>query len=271
MWKSSCRFIIFLSLLFQTFATAQNEKAAIPLKQLLDEIAQQHQVNFNYIEDEIVIFKIVPPAKKLTLEAKINYIKKETKLLFALINKKYFTISNDQQVDKPLCGFLIDAESKLPIENAIVSIKNTSTETATNEKGYFELPIVSPNDILFRHQSYESKSIEARDLYVSNCPSLFLNPVLQELTEVVAQQYLTTGISKKKDGTIEIKPKKFGILPGLIEPDVLQTLQQIPGIYSADETITNLNVRGGTHDQNLFLWNGIRMFQTGHFFGLMFL
>lgn len=269
MWKSSCRFIILLSLLFQTYATAQNEKAAIPLKQLLDQIGLQHEVNFNYIEDEIVIFKIVPPPKKLTLKAKINYIKKETKLKFSVINQKYYMISNNHKVDKPLCGFLIDAETKLPIENAMVSIKNTSTETATNEKGYFELPIISPNDIVFKHQSYESKSIEARDLYVSDCLTLILNPVIQELTEVIAQQYLTTGISKKKDGTIEIKPKKFGILPGLIEPDVLQTLQQIPGIYSADETITNLNVRGGTHDQNLFLWNGIRMFQTGHFFGLI--
>ena len=46
-------------------------------------------------------------------------------------------------------------------------------------------------------------------------------------------------------------------------------MQQIPGVYSADQTISNINVRSGTHDQNLFLWNGIRLFQTGHFFGLI--
>ena len=86
---------------------------------------------------------------------------------------------------------------------------------------------------------------------------------------MVTQRYLTTGIYKKNDGSLEIKPRKFGILPGLIEPDVLQTLQQIPGINSVDETVSNINVRGGTHDQNIFLWNGIRMFQTGHFFGLI--
>ncbi len=114
-----------------------------------------------------------------------------------------------------------------------------------------------------------SKNIEVKDLYVGRCPIFNLIPFSQELTEVVTNRFLTAGISKKKDGSIEIKPKKFGLLPGLIEPDVLQTLQQIPGISSTDETISNLNVRGGTHDQNLFLWNGIRMFQTGHFFGLI--
>jgi len=61
----------------------------------------------------------------------------------------------------------------------------------------------------------------------------------------------------------------MGILPGVIEPDVLQTLQQIPGINSSDESVSSLNVRGGTHDQNLFIWNGIKMYQTGHFFGLL--
>ncbi|HMI07771.1 MAG TPA: TonB-dependent receptor plug domain-containing protein [Flavobacterium sp.] len=95
------------------------------------------------------------------------------------------------------------------------------------------------------------------------------NSMSFQLNEVSIDNYLASGISKKKNGNIEIRPEKFGILPGLTEPDVLQTMQQIPGVYSADESISNINVRGGTHDQNLFLWNGIRMFQTGHFFGLI--
>ncbi|MFT3795525.1 TonB-dependent receptor plug domain-containing protein [Flavobacterium sp.] len=95
------------------------------------------------------------------------------------------------------------------------------------------------------------------------------NQMAADLNEVVIESFLATGISKKKYGDVVIKPQQFGILPGLTEPDVLHTMQQIPGIYSADETISNINVRGGTHDQNLFLWNGIRMFQTGHFFGLI--
>ncbi|MBD3582439.1 TonB-dependent receptor plug domain-containing protein [Flavobacterium selenitireducens] len=90
-----------------------------------------------------------------------------------------------------------------------------------------------------------------------------------QLKEVVVHHYLAKGITKNSDASLRISPQNFGLLPGLIEADVLQTMQQIPGILSVDETISNINVRGGTHDQNLFLWNGIRMFQTGHFFGLV--
>ena len=92
---------------------------------------------------------------------------------------------------------------------------------------------------------------------------------IETLQEVTIDNYLTTGIIKKTDGSFLIKPQQFGVLPGLTEPDVLQTMQQIPGIISVDETISNINVRGGTQDQNLFTWNGVRMFQTGHFFGLI--
>lgn len=92
---------------------------------------------------------------------------------------------------------------------------------------------------------------------------------LQNLDEVYLSDYLTSGISKTKAGGIAIRTKKFGILPGLIEPDILQTVQALPGILSTDESVSNLNVRGGTHDQNLILWDGIKMYQSGHFFGLI--
>jgi hypothetical protein len=91
----------------------------------------------------------------------------------------------------------------------------------------------------------------------------------QYLDEVVVINYLTKGISLKNDGIIGLNPDQFGILPGLIEPDVLQTIQALPGISSVDERVSNLNVRGGTHDQNLILWDGIKMYQSGHFFGLI--
>src|SRR5690606_27739238 len=80
---------------------------------------------------------------------------------------------------------------------------------------------------------------------------------------------LTTGIYKESDASIRMDLGEFGILPGLTEADVLQSLQALPGIKSIDETVSDINIRGGTNDQNLILWNGIKMYQSGHFFGLI--
>ncbi|RZK11892.1 MAG: TonB-dependent receptor [Flavobacterium sp.] len=180
---------------------SQQKKGIQPLKEILKAISKQHNVQFNYIEEEVSVIKLEPPVRTLALAEKLDYLEAKTTFEFEIISTKYIAVSSKK--------------------NAVVP--NQPLDTI--------LPI--------------------------------------DLSEIKIERYLTTGMSKNIDGTFTVNPKKFGILPGLIEPDALQTMQQIPGIYSANQTISNINVRSGTHDQNLFLWNGIRMFQTGHFFGLI--
>lgn len=251
------------------FAHAQQEVELYPLKVILDAISAKHNIKFNFIDEELIIYQIVPPKANLSLSEKIDYIESKTGLKIKKINQSYYSVYNNRKLDKPLCGYLLDTELGLPIEYATIKVINNNVIVFSDEKGYFELPLVSSNGIEISHLNFEKKIISLNELYVSDCPKIKLIPIIQKLDEIITQRYLTSGIYKKNDGVIEIKPKKFGILPGLIEPDVLQTIQQIPGINSVDESISNINVRGGTNDQNLFLWNGIRMFQTGHFFGMI--
>lgn len=267
---SSKKFLFsFLSFFLFLFCSAQQVKEILPLKTILLEIGSKHNIKFNYIDEELVIYQITPPNPSSSLNEKIDYIQSQTGLRIKRISDIYYSVYNDKKLDKPLCAYLIDAGTEVAIENATIQIQGSDVTVFSNEKGYFEVPLLSSNSIIISHLNFEKKIISATELYVSKCPAIKLTPIIQNLEEIIAQPYLTTGIYKKNDGTLEIKPKKFGILPGLIEPDVLQAMQQIPGINSVDETVSNINVRGGTHDQNLFLWNGIRMFQTGHFFGLI--
>ena len=92
---------------------------------------------------------------------------------------------------------------------------------------------------------------------------------LQNLSEVIVSGYIVKGINKLSNGSFEIDFSDFDILPGLIDTDVLRAVQAFPGIQSINETVSNINIRGGTHDQNLILWDDIKMYQSGHFFGLI--
>lgn len=92
---------------------------------------------------------------------------------------------------------------------------------------------------------------------------------LQQLSEIVLSQFIVKGINKIDDGSFAIDFSEFDMLPGLVDADVLQAVQAFPGIQSSNETVSNINIRGGTHDQNLILWDGIKMYQSGHFFGLV--
>ncbi|MCB0475475.1 MAG: TonB-dependent receptor plug domain-containing protein, partial [Flavobacteriaceae bacterium] len=140
----------------------------------------------------------------------------------------------------------------------------------SDEKGYFKLDRVNKDDIIsIRHIGYKIVTEYAEKLNTKQCETFFLEPKVEDLSEIILTNYLTNGINKVIDGSISINYKNFGTVPGLIETDVLQTLQAIPGFQSVSETVSHLNIRGGTHDQNLILWDGIKIYQSGHFFGLI--
>jgi len=92
---------------------------------------------------------------------------------------------------------------------------------------------------------------------------------LQELEKVIITSYLTKGISKHKDGSYQINPTNLGILPGLTEPDVLESIQLLPGVVSPNETASGFLVRGGKTDQNRLIWDGINIYHKGHLFGMI--
>ena len=260
-------FLLFIFFLVLNLS-AQNKGNAIPLKKILIEIEQQHQVNFNYTEDNVAGLQVIPPKKTLSLEQKLQYLAKKTNLAFENIGNQFINIYKKEKDAVLICGNVFSGTDKKPIENANVTLTN-KTQITTDAKGYFECNKADANLLIISHVGFISKRILLGKSDAENCIQIVLDPEITQLEEIKANAILASGISKNTDGSFEIKPKKFGILPGLIEPDALQTMQQIPGVNSLDESVSSINVRGGTHDQNLFLWNGIRMFQTGHFFGLI--
>lgn len=257
--------------MFFTFVLSgncQDKSTTIALKKNIDKIQVEHNVIFNYLEDDITNIKLVPPSDLISLTEKLDYISLKTHLHFNFVSKKYIAISSSKKLQQTFCGYLIDEQSKEVITSANIGYKGTLIGTTSNEKGFFELPIVAFHEIEISHINYGKTTILLEKLS-ENCLTIELKSTTNELNEVFTSTIFTRGIQKKIDGSFEIKPKKFGILPGLTESDVFSTMQNLPGINSADESTSNINVRGGSHDQNLYLWNGIRLFQTGHFFGLI--
>ncbi len=247
---------------------AQDKGKAIPLSKILTDIEQRHQVSFNYLEENIAGFRLNPPKKSLSLEQKLQYLTQKTNLSFENIDNKFINIYKDITKEQTICGYVFSLNDKKPIGDANINLSGKIYVT-TDANGYFEIAKNTKSILTISHIGFMTKRISTVNFSSKNCTEIVLEPEITALKEIKASSILASGISKNTDGSFEIKPKKFGILPGLIEPDALQAMQQIPGVNSIDESVSSINVRGGTHDQNLFLWNGIRMFQTGHFFGLI--
>lgn len=247
---------------------AQDKGKTMPFKKIITDIEKQHEVSFNYTEDNVAGLKLIPPKKSFSLEEKLQYLAEKTHLSFENIGNKFINIYKKENESQIICGYVFSSADKKPVENANINLSD-KTQVTTNSNGYFEFSENNAVVFFVSHVGFVTREIAAVNPESKDCLQIILEPEITILKEIKANAILASGISKNKDGSFEIKPKKFGILPGLIEPDALQTMQQIPGVNSIDESVSSINVRGGTHDQNLFLWNGIRMFQTGHFFGLI--
>lgn len=163
--------------------------------------------------------------------------------------------------------FLIEILNKLEATYSIGF--NYSNDLLKNIKVYkpkSNLKIESVLEKIFEQIDFKFTILEDGQIIISKKNRTNKITVLDE---VIINNILTKGISIKKGGKITIKPNEFKILPGLTEPDILQSIQSLPGVISANKKLSDINIRGGTHDQNLFLWNNIKMYQTGHFFGLI--
>ncbi len=256
-----------IAFLFYHVIYSQIEKGKRPLIAVIQELQKQYDCNFSYADKTIENIFVEIPAEMNSLPKVVDYLNKKTFLNFTLLANNFIAISARQRAYS-VCGFLIDFDTGDAIENVTIQSKNEYT--LSDEKGYFELNNLSKTDfIAMQHLGYKSVNYLINKFTENDCSSHYLIPKVEKIREIVIRNYLTKGIRKTITGSFDIDYKNFGILPGLIEPDVLQTLQAISGVQSVDETVSNINIRGGSHHENLILWDGIKMYQSGHFFGLI--
>ena len=267
---ASSSVILFLLLVFtctQFFGQVSSVKK--PLINILKNIETKHQIRFSYATDEIDGINIVAPSEEDSLDQVLSYLIKVTSLTFHRIDDRYITVRTRNQLPDIQCGTIIDADTGLALQGASIESSNKRTTIISNDEGTFTIDQLAKTKYLkISYLGYEDLIIETTELN-GNCPEFELLAEISELDPVHIKHFFTKGIDKHLDGAFVIRTKKIGLLPGQTENDVFQIIQALPGVESIDETISNINIRGGTTDENLVLWDDIKMYQNGHFFGLI--
>jgi hypothetical protein len=257
-------FIIGFSLLALSAQAQQN--AGQPLRQALQSIEKKFNVVFTFADELVADVAVLSPLKNSSLENTLASLQQQTGLTFQQLNSRYIIISKPEiKSTEILCASVRSSDTGEPIVGATVQIGNEFT--VTNEVGYFKLS-QKEGAIVIRSLGYESLSLSASD-FIGDCGPLLMKVSYTTLEEVTVSDVIATGIEEKVDGSVTVRPEILGILPGLPQPDALQTLQYLPSVKSVAEAAADINIRGGTNDQNLVLLDGIKVYQTGHFFGLI--
>ncbi|WP_091424595.1 TonB-dependent receptor [Formosa sp. Hel1_31_208] len=264
MLKSKQHITFIIGLLWCFFAQAQIDAEKTPIISILNEISATYKITFNYESSLLDEIKVFPLSKNLSINRKIKNLEKQTNLVFSKVSKTVYTIKKSARV----CGYLRNALTEQVLAGA--TINSATNYVISDENGYFEIELASLNTLVsIRYLGFKNIERQARFFSSDNCEIISMFEQQEFITPIILSAYLVKGIDKSQDGSTTINYKNFTLLPGLVESDVLQTVQSLPGIMSVDETVSNINIRGGSHDQNLILWDDIKMYQSGHFFGLI--
>ncbi len=251
----------------------------LPITAALQELEANYPISFSFDDQLLEDILVSTRFKNQTLERAMSQLFKNTGLDFEIVDGIYILIKNGKIEENPepsplpqltICGQLLDKETGDPLISATVYIKNSSFGAYSDTSGVFYLigSFSESDTVVLSYMGYGAILKPVSQLLKKPCKSIELAPSLNWMSDVLVKDFSIDMIGLGEKGNFHFKKEKIPTLPGWGEPDVMRMLQLLPGIGSAEESAARLNVRGGSPDQNLVLWEGIPIYHTGHFFGL---
>jgi len=198
------------------------------------------------------------------------YLFRGTGIKFKIVEEQIILTKKTKLQRYTISGFIRDNETGEALFQANVFDKESFQGSVSNEHGYYSLSL--PEGIYTVVFSYIGRNpIEKLIALDKNITiSIELNPNM-ELDEVIVFGTENKQIIKRTDplGKINISNENFESMPVIMgEPDLMKSIQLIPGIQGGSEGNGAIYVRGGGALQNLFLIDDVPIYNCFHLLGL---
>ncbi len=164
-------------------------------------------------------------------------------------------------------GTVTDKKTGETLIGATVMDLASGKGTVTNAYGRYTLTLKSAGaDLKVSYIGYQPQNHHV-DLKGDVKLNIELEPAveLQEVT-ITADRMSSPKVSQMS--AIEVPVEQIKLVPVMFgEADVLKAIQLLPGVQSGTEGTSGIYVRGGGPDENLFLLDGIPLYNVNHLGG----
>ncbi|MBX3257946.1 MAG: TonB-dependent receptor plug domain-containing protein [Chitinophagaceae bacterium] len=224
------------------------------------------------LPDDFFAKKAPADPSKNTITEVNTYIEEDTRPHTATAENKLHIIgiksTGALQGVAKLGGYIKDITTGEPVPGAAVFVDKLKISVISDRFGYYSITLPKGRHLV-NIQSLGKKdtwrnimlygdgtlNVEMRDHILS------LKAVIISAKKAANINSLQMGVEKVDIRTIKQIPVVFG------EADVLRVVQTLPGVKTVGEASTGFNVRGGSADQNLILFNDATVYNPSHFFG----
>jgi len=167
-----------------------------------------------------------------------------------------------------LTGTITNFKNGEPVTGASIYIKELQTGAVTDPYGYYKIELPGGRHELQIQGIGLEETKRQVVLYANGKLDIELQEQVYALREVVISseksqnvRRTTLGMERLEISAIKNIPTAFG------EMDIMRIVMSLPGVKSVGEASTGFNVRGGSTDQNLILFNEGTLYNPTHLFG----
>ena len=244
------------------------------LEIVLANMEKNNGLFFSYVTEDVSGKIVNISIEESSLEETLHSLLSPFYLGYTLSEEKYVLIFNRKTVahDQLICGTVKDGDSGSPLEFANVFLLSTNQGSATEIDGKFTFNVHSTllDTLVISYVGYNTVYLTLEDFYGKECVEI--NMVLPRNLEpfVIVTGYLSEGIHLEDNGlATSINMNALVSPPGAIDNNPLSVAQSLPGISSPTSKASDIFIRGTTPDQTLISWEGIPVYHTAHYFGMI--
>lgn len=173
---------------------------------------------------------------------------------------------------RELEGYVFDSSNDEPMPSVNVHLKKQGVGDITDIYGYFKLTLPQDDNLVVSFIGYRTAEWEV-SVNDSGVLRIFLDLSTKTLPEIeirAKRNLIYDSFNDMSGSRFELTREAILTLPTLTgEPDYIKTLLLMPGATKGLEASSDIFVRGGDADQNLVLFNGATVYNTGHLFGFL--
>lgn len=166
-----------------------------------------------------------------------------------------------------ISGYVSDKESGERLLFTSIIDEHGKKGTTSNNYGYYSLTLPKgEHTIQVFYMGYIDQKV-ILNLWADTILNFNLQMSTDELAEVVVSGQKNRVVETQMS-VIDVSLEKLKSVPVIFgERDVLKVMQLMPGVKGGTEGTSGIYVRGGSPEQNLFLLDGVSVYNANHLLG----
>lgn len=250
----------------------------MPLSQALIQVSRQYNIQVAFDSEKLSSVSINREVTGNSADEFMNDLLANSGFEFKFMYDRYLIVEKSREeiiVPQAKCqivGSVSDRENGEHLPYASVILYNNNLLASASEDGSFCVKDISSNPV---HLMVSYIGYLPVDTAIEwNNPLLNIDIKLCRRIKSLDTIYINgnslemVDLRNNVDFVNTIDPARLIDLPVLAETDIFRSLQLLPGI-SYTENSSGLNIRGGSSDQNLVLFDGQTLYNLSHFYGVV--